>query len=71
MAERLSREEIEIRLKDVPKHLVVGFAVRVATYILPTLSRDRDKKEFLWSWTKKDSEARVGYINTASCTKII
>ena len=71
MAERLSREETEENLRELPQQLVVGFAVRVATYILPTLSRDRDKKEFLWSWTKKDSEARVGYINTASCTKII
>jgi small GTP-binding protein len=57
MAKRLSREEleqrmveIEKRLENLPKHLVVGFAARVATYSLPGLTENYENREFLWFW---------------------
>lgn len=59
MTEKLSREEIETRLQGLPKYLVVGFAARIATYVLPALTEDYDKKGFLWFWKKEEREKHL------------
>jgi len=59
MTETLSRREIEKRLKDLPRHLVAGFATRMATYVLPVLATNCDKAGFLWFWKDEKREKHL------------